>query len=422
MNFTQQTQQTQHIQQTQPNYAQAPMQQQYVQAPIEHTVAGMVVPVTAPAVVEATTNTLAVSAHQASLLTYVVYNEYTNGRLSCTPPEKKTVPGTGPNAKPPNAEQNYYNIPLMYNFARDNNSKTLGDFQFEGCEMTTTQGLRTTANVQTGRSEHSIMVRYDINTPEQARFLEVIDEIHNGSAQIVQAYKMPVKMPHFNAQMAQATGFKHPVHRPLDELTGVPTEGRQPSMFLKLFQRGKAPFVEQTIFTGLDGKPIPWTLLQNVEMKFIPLLHFKRIYVGGGKVSMQIEMLSAVVTSIKSRGTTTNQQATISRLQEARPELADTVSAQLAKITSDRQELLLAGSVGANTNQDHGEQHGQQQPSFSGIVANRPNNGPTTGQLPPPGTLPMLPNIGNIPMIGAPNPSMTDFTSAAPTRPTLTIN
>ena len=374
-------------------------------------ITAMIVPVNAPAVIEAgATNTHLLQHNE--LTTYVVYNEYTNGRLSCSPPEKKIVPGTGASAKVPSPEQNYYNVPLMYNFARDT-SKALNDFHLEGCEMTTAQGLRTNYNAQTGRTENSIMVRYDINNPEQARFLEVIDEIHNGSAQIIQAYKMAVKMPHFNAQMAQATGFKHPVYRPLDEVNGTPIDGRQPSMFLKLFQRGKAPFVEQTIFTGLDEKPIPWTLLQNVEMKFIPLLIFKRIYVGGGKVSIQIEMLSAVVTSIKSRGTSSSQQATISRLQQVRPDLADTVSAQLAKISSDRQELLLA-----DTNKHENVEQQGQQPSFSGIIANKPNN----GQLPNLGMLPILPMIGNIPMIASPAPSMPDFTSTAPIRPTLSIN
>ena len=354
--------------------------------------------------------------------TYVVYNEYTNGKLSCSPPEKKTVPGTGPSAKPPSPEQNYFNIPLLYNFASDG-SKSYGELQLEGCEMTTALGLRSQANAQTGRVEHSMMTRFDMNNPEQARFLQVIDEIHAGSAYIVQQYKVAVKMPRFNAEMAQDTGFKHPVYRPLDEVTGQPSEGRQPSMFFKLFQRGKAPFCEQTMFTDVQGKVIPWTLLQNVEMRFIPLLHFKRVYVGGGKISLQIEMLSAIVTSIKGRGTTTNQMSTISRLQQARPELVDSVAAQLAKLTSDRQDQLLAGSVTSTTNPQEAVEQQQAQPTFSGIVPNRsgPNTpgAPSTAQLPPPGA---LPNIGAIPAIGGAMPSIGDFTGQAPTRPTIAFN
>jgi len=353
---------------------------------------------------------------------YVVYTEYTTERLACSQPEKKTVPNTGPSANPPSAEQNYFNIPLMYNTGVG--SSVLNDFQLECCELSTTHGIRENVNAQTKRTEHSIMIRFDASNPEHNKMLEVMNSIHTGSAQIVQAYKGIVKMPHFNATMPEATGFKTPVHRKMDEMSGKYVEGHAPTMFLKLFTRGKAPFVEQTMFTGLDGKPIPWSLLKNVEMKFIPLLHFKRIYVGGGKVSLQIEMVSAVVTYIKGRGTSTAQTSTITRLLGARPELQDAVAAQLAKITSDRQEQLLASSQpsGAGPTEANGNQ-----PSFSGIAPNRAALGaPSTAQLPPPGS---LPNIGNIPQIPAgstPNipgiTNMAEFTGNAPMRPTMSFS
>jgi hypothetical protein len=208
--------------------------------------------------------------------------------------------------------------------------------------------------------------------------------------------------------MAEATGFKKPVHVPWDPVAQAPMEGRAPTAFYKLFSRGKSPFVEQTIFTGLDNKPIPWTMLQNVEMKFIPLLHFKRIYVGGGgkNISLQIEMLSAVVTYIKGRGTSSNQQATITRLQELRPDLGDQVSAQVAKLKMDRQELLLAeadkGVASTAT------EHGDAPPSFAGLVK-------TTNQLPAGGNLPNL-NLPNMPALNIGQQSIGDFTGGAPQR------
>ena len=122
---------------------------------------------------------------------------------------------------------------------------------------------------------------------------------------------------------------------------------------------------EQTLFTGIDGKNISWNLLQNVEMKFIPLLYIKRMYVGGGKGSIQIELVSAIVTSIHARNTTTRQLSTIHRIQSQRPELADNISAQIAKLTLDRQDQLV------NENQQQQQQphtpQSQSQSTFSGI-------------------------------------------------------
>lgn len=348
---------------------------------------------------------------------YSTYSDFTVTRLSCTPSEQKTIPGTGPQATPPSPPQYYYQIPLMYNFGTTEN-RILNDFLFEGCEMDTQFGIQSKPG-QSGRVEHSIMCRFDANNPEHNRFIESVGQIHAGCAYILSQMKGAVKLYNFNAQMAEATGLKNPIYRARDEVTGEVIQGRAPSMFLKLFSRGKAPMVEQTLFTGFDGKPIPWALMQGVEMKFIPLIHVKRIYVGGGKASIQMEVVSAVVTSIRARNTTTRQAGTIQRLQQARPELADTVAAQLAKLTTDRQDQMLGGAVPP-------EQHaGGDQPTYAGItptgqrqMANATQGGQqqmaqitATQPALAPATLP------NIPALNTGQPTMQDFTAAAPTRP-----
>ena len=66
---------------------------------------------------------------------YAKYSDYTTSRLSPTPPEKKTIPGT---EKSP---QYYFQIPLIYNLGT-NTSRSLGDFLFEGCRMTSEQGIQ----------------------------------------------------------------------------------------------------------------------------------------------------------------------------------------------------------------------------------------------------------------------------------------
>jgi hypothetical protein len=330
--------------------------------------------------------------------TYTTYVDCTVSRLTCTSAEQKTVP-TAPNAPPSTTPQTYYIIPLMYNFASTLEAdRKLNDFLYEGCEMDSPYGIQTNEG-QSGRKEYSVMCKFDLSDAENVRFIESTNEIHRGCAFILHSMKGVVKLPHFNAstpEMIEATGLKNPIFRPRDPTTSEIVQGRAPSMYLKLFSRGKPPMVEQTLFTGLDGKPIPWALLQGVEMKFIPLILVKRIYIGGGKASIQMEVQSAIVTFIRARNTSTRQTTTIQRLQQARPALQDTVSAQLAKLTLDRQEQML----GSMQPQQPAQSSSESQPTYAGITS--------TGQHP--GTLP------SIPPLGGPQPSMQELTSSAPTR------
>src|SRR5436853_3691954 len=276
--------------------------------------------------------------------------------------------------------------------------------------MKTDIGIQSKAAIGNAASlDHSILVKLDENNTEQLAYIKAMDAIYDGCGYILQQYKGQVKLPHFNPNMALATGFKSIIYRPVDEMSGQPVQGRAPSMFFKLFSRGKAPYVEQTVFTGLDNKPIPWTLLQNVEMKFIPLIHIKRIFIGSGKASVQMDMVSAIVTEIRARFSSGRQLHTLNNLNQARPELADIVSGQLAKITSDRQDQLIGSAVPpAQKSPTHSTN--ADQPTFAGISGQKSNAQHTIG------TLPTIPILGG----GAQPPSIQDFIASPPTRlPTI---
>lgn len=330
---------------------------------------------------------------------YITYENYSNSRLSCTPSEQKTIPGTGPQATPPSAPQYYYQIPLMYNLGTDE-KKILNDCLIEGCEVTTTFGIQSKPG-QSGRLEHSVMVKFDLNNESHQRFLETMSQLHGGCAFILGTMKGAVKLYNFNPQMAEATGLKSLIYRPRDELTGEYIQGRSPSMFFKLFSRGTAPMVEQTLFTGLDGKAIDWKLMANVQMSFIPLIHIKRMYIGGRGASIQMEVISAVVTSIEPRNSTTRQLGTIHRLQSIRPELVDKVAGQLSRLMTDRQDQLVdPNQKPPNTLTE------KDTPTWDGISASA-NKYISQSSVPP---LPVIQPIQN-------NLSITDFVSSAPTRP-----
>ena len=309
---------------------------------------------------------------------FVTFDKLSLGRMMSNKPEQKTIPGTGPEAKPPCPAQHYYQIGLAYNYGPQER-KIIKDFLIEGCEVTAPYGLQSKQG-QSGRIEHALMVRFDPGNPEHNAFIDSMNAIHGGAAYILGQNRGAVKLYNFSPEMAVATGLKNPVYRPFDDVTAQPIEGKSPSMFLKCFKRGFTGMEEKTLFTDPDCKPIPWELLSQSEVTFIPLIHVKHIYVGGGKASIQMEMVSALVTKVRGRNTETMQTTTAERYKARNPQAADMVQGQIASLMAARQDSLL-------TQADHKQeadtqQHGEGQPTFAGIVPTNHTGqqGQATGQ------------------------------------------
>jgi hypothetical protein len=367
------------------------------------------------ALIEQTTlSTTTIQAPQPqSTQRYVSYTDYADERMLHTSPESKTVPNTGPNTPNP-TPQTYKQIPLMYNYSQGV-TPLLDDAMVEGCEMESPDGIRST--VKDGKTQYSVMVRFD-NSIESNGFVSCVGKIHMRTAAILGSVKGAVGLHEFDAERPNAL-YKNPIYRPRDPTTGNLIEGKPPSIYFKLFKRGKDESNE-TMFTDLEGKRIPWALLKNVKVKFVPLIHIKRIYVGA-KPSLQMEMVSAIVTDIHAKGSQAMQLDTINRLKEARPELADTVAAQLSKLTLDRQDQLLGHTAAASTNTNAPDTNNppENQPTYTGIgSAQRQltssqyvDNQQYQNTI---GNLPQIPSLGN--------QNMQDFTSMAPNRNAMLPN
>lgn len=332
---------------------------------------------------------------QATRVDYVTYDTYSSDRLRHSHPEKKTVPGTGPNAKPPVAELNYYTMGLNYNVSLSD-VEILDDFLLEGPPMTSRGGIVSKTD-QFGKVQYSIMSRIDPSDADQMRFMSVVEGIYFDICKHLFPVRGLMNYGGFNAssiEMAVSTGFRSPVYRQNDPLTNMPVAGRPGSIFFNLFTRGKPPLVEQTLFTGLnanDKKPIPWQLLTGVDLKFIPLVHFKRVYVQKSQAKIVAELVSAVVLSVKSLSNNSRQTATIDKYAKESPSLIDSVSAQVATLMFERQDMLaspVAPAPAAAAAPATPPAATEAQPTFAGIVP--------TGQ-------------GN-------NVPMQDFTANAPIR------
>lgn len=98
--------------------------------------------------------------------------------------------------------------------------------------------------------------------------------------------------------------FKNPVKWPTDS-SGNVIPGSAPTMLFKVFLMGdpaksntrKAIFSIPDPTSKTGERPIPWEYLQEAEIEFEPLVCFKSVYAGGGKASIQMEIVSAVLHS-----------------------------------------------------------------------------------------------------------------------------
>lgn len=117
-----------------------------------------------------------------------------------------------------------------------------------------------------------------------------------------------VQLRHFKLEIAECF-IRNPIYYPHNKITCEYMPEKSPSMFLKLIYRDS--HFEQTIFTDQEGKFLSWHVLDNTHFTFIPKFHIKNIYVDRDRCTFRMEILSAVVTSIKPLNEVTLQTTTL---------------------------------------------------------------------------------------------------------------
>lgn len=282
--------------------------------------------------------------------------------MTFEPPKEKDVP-----IKPgmaPGSGGKYKEINLQYNYgdATKPESARVSDFLMEWPELYSSSGLVEKPGLS-GKNEFTLMS----NLPaagDTGVVAQKMKDVHAGCAAILNQFKGAVGLPLFNATMAEATGFKCPISYMRDKVSGELLQGRDPSVFLKCFKRGPVktlfhrpiikvdPKTREPIIDPTTGKPaidyqeIDWNIVKGAEMRYIPLIHIKKIYIGGGKASLQMEVVSAIVTYLVARGSNSKQTATLKNLVEKDPKLLDNLEEQIAKLMALRQDLLNQNGVG----------------------------------------------------------------------------
>lgn len=256
---------------------------------------------------------------------YVKYDAYITSSLVSKAVEQKELPGI---IYP---SPNFHQLPLSYKYENNSNDD---DFIIEGCEMETNMGIVTTI-CSDKQILFNICAKFNRYNSEHIRFLEMVNKIYQDSAYQLNQVKNKVKMYYFNMRSPEATGFKYPLYQPRDDMTGEPIPGQDFSLYLKLIYRD----TEQTVFTDVSGNVIPWHKLEGTDMKFIPLIYFKDIFIYNGRASFRFEMISAVVTSFHRRNSISKQIPTLTALQQDHLNLSATLTNELKILSCDRENI-----------------------------------------------------------------------------------
>jgi len=264
---------------------------------------------------------------------------------------------TVPNVNPPSV---YNEIAIEYNYGESDN-QLRAPFLWELPEVTTSIGI--SESDIGGRKKFSIPITLNPSSNEEhKKCVALMDSTYKTCADLIYKNRAALKLPHFMKENPEGSNFKHPVYYPRDKVTLEIIPGKAPSMYLQLSARKDS----RTMFCGLDEKPISWDLLKNVQMSFIPLVHFEKIYVGGGKPSLQMKLVSGIVTSVMSKSSVVRQKSTIERLRQSKPELFENVSRQLEDLKHSANDSPLSSVVdGTNDHEEASEEATDRSPDQS---------------------------------------------------------
>lgn len=257
------------------------------------------------------------------------HKQVVNESIVAQAPVEKTIP---------NSTNKYYEIPLQYNYGTAEKPE-LKDFLVECPELPSPTGI--VNYPQNGKDSWGIMVTLDSKNPIIKEFVNVLTGIYVTAGIHLSKVKGAVKIAEFDPRNPSATGFKSPVYYSRDKNTGDIIQGRDPSFFLKLIKYGKGAFETKTLFTEINIEiKVPWELIQQAEITLVPLLHIEKIYIGGGKASLQIKTKSGIITSVRGKNASSSQIATSKKLLEE-PGKELSLKEQIAKIYAERQDLFL---------------------------------------------------------------------------------
>lgn len=284
---------------------------------------------------------------------YVEHNEFNPDQMVKTALEsKQSKPRVDP-ANPTAGAQSvtYQLMTLMYEYTvptKDGvNNKVVAPLAVQAPEIFSPQGIMTKVNAQ-GFETASIFVMFDMTKPDVQAFCS-LGKDHNGMDPgffqllyrwcVNRVWELRSQIPtvaRLPSPEAMLGMFPYPLYYSRDPMTNKVVPGSNPSKYFNLMSRGKrgsvmrketqfkAPLVEGEVAGKKEYKSYSWEMLESAAVLLRPIISFKQIYIGGGKVSLQMEITSAVVLDAKPAGSASIQDAALANYA------ADTVRRETA--------------------------------------------------------------------------------------------
>jgi len=242
----------------------------------------------------------------------------------------------------------YSDVPLQYNYGTVT-QPLIGQFFVELPEVLCYGGIKSDTETKPPLKEgdppyvkerHAMMFSFDLKSEENINCLNKLDEVWMGCSRALGKQKAKVGLFDYDPERP-GSSFKNPVYYKRDQVSGERVKGIAPSLWVKL----NAYRTNKTLFTDVEGEPIDWSLLADVEVKLVPLIMYSHIYVGT-KITLQIKLISAIVTDIAEINTKTRQTRTLDRLKQ-NASLANNVASQLAQLRMNRQDSINSNNSNA---------------------------------------------------------------------------
>lgn len=203
---------------------------------------------------------------------------------------------------------------------------------------------------QNGGKQASIFTSFDLSDPAQRAFAgpeptSFFSKLTLAAKQmIVSQWGKAFPGQPFQSIETMGGSFSPILHQKTDSTTGMVIEGKNPTKFFSLTYYGEpgdskhreAPFT-LPLPPGDDTKilpeVIPWDILQHADFTVTAAVKFRRIYIGA-KASVQLEVISGVISEIKPSSLVEIQRDTASRLG-GDASLIERLHAQMAAIRGE---------------------------------------------------------------------------------------
>ncbi len=263
---------------------------------------------------------------------YATFETFEPAKMNISQPEKKNIP-TKPGKQ---AIPEFWQIPFIYNYGTEA-EPNYQDFNLEFDEVRSPYGI--------GNKFEKDSISLYLDPSRYQNVIDVLEKVYRRACELLDStipiewtggkhdsLKTLVGKKHFNKNAPEGV-FTHPTKDPKDK---DPTSTKFNTFYFKLFSRGFGHKKQETVFMfGEDeDQQIDKSELMGMDIRYIPTVHFKGIFVSSGYITLQSELKSAIIADFDINTFEPKQVATFKRLKVDDPDLSMRVASKLAKIRS----------------------------------------------------------------------------------------